>query len=140
MNRNCQMQTARSCNSGMMQRSSMQGVPCDQNNRMQRQMHHHCNKSEHENMNQQQLLCHISEVSFAVDDILLYLDTHPHDQEALKYAHEMVSMRNNAMAVYARRFGPLTIDTINERDCDCWEWAMQPWPWETPMRQRGGCR
>lgn len=31
------------------------------------------------------LLRYIQEVSFAIDDVVLYLDTHPYDEEALKY-------------------------------------------------------
>ena len=35
-----------------------------------------------------ELLNHINTVSFAVDDIQLYLDTHPDDEEALAYFHK----------------------------------------------------
>ena len=31
------------------------------------------------------LLRYIQEVAFAIDDVVLYLDTHPYDEEALKY-------------------------------------------------------
>lgn len=103
-----------------------------------RNMNHHSDP--HETMTQQQLLRHISEVSFAVDDILLYLDTHVHDEAARAYANEMISMQKAASAVYARRFGPLTVDQTTERPCQNWEWATQPWPWETQPKQRGGCR
>lgn len=85
-----------------------------------------------------QLLNYIDEVSFAVDDMLLYLDTHPFDTDALSYHREMVSRRRAALDIFARRFGPLTIDTTNEISGNSWEWVMQPWPWE-PM-QKGGCR
>ena len=36
-------------------------------------------------MNRNQLLQWINEVSFAVTDISLYLDTHPDDKEALAF-------------------------------------------------------
>ena len=36
-------------------------------------------------MSQKQLLQWINMVSFAVNDITLYLDTHPDDEEALNY-------------------------------------------------------
>lgn len=91
-----------------------------------------------ETMNQMQLLNYINEVSFAVDDILLYLDTHPCDSGALAYSREMTAARKESMAVYARRFGPLTIDCTNETESCRWEWVMQPWPWE-PVG-KGGCR
>ncbi|EET59293.1 hypothetical protein BRYFOR_08815 [Marvinbryantia formatexigens DSM 14469] len=91
-----------------------------------------------ETMNQTQLLDCINEVSFAVSDILLYLDTHPDDCAALSYSREMIAARREAMAVYARRFAPLTIDSTNDADSCRWEWVMQPWPWEPAMK--GGCR
>lgn len=95
-------------------------------------------KSALESMNQAQLFNHINEVSFAVEDIILYLDTHPYDCEALAYCNEMVTMRNEAVSVYSRRFAPLTIDNTDECEGDRWEWIMQPWPWE--IMSKGGCR
>lgn len=86
-----------------------------------------CEKS---SMSKEQLLCLINEVSFAKDDMLLYLNTHPHDKNALEYIQEQVKIRNKALKEYAQRFGPLTIDTTNDTASDSWEWVMTPWPWE----------
>lgn len=81
----------------------------------------------------QDLLNWINIVSFAVDDIKLFLDTHPHNQEALTYFEEYKCMRNKALNEYARFYGPLTVDTADTPD-DCWKWVSEPWPW-----QIGGC-
>lgn len=78
----------------------------------------------------EELLNTINEVSFAVNDITLYLDTHPEDQEAMEFFREKVMMRKEAMEEYARRFCPLTIDTADDDCSRRWEWVMQPWPWE----------
>jgi spore coat protein JB len=83
-----------------------------------------------ENQSREQLLGSINEVSFAVEDILLYLDTHPYDCEALDFYRENVEKRTEALKIYAQQFGPLTIDTGNDAKSDSWEWVMQPWPWE----------
>lgn len=80
------------------------------------------------------LLNQINEISFAVYDTLLYLDTHPEDQEALEYYREMQSKRNAAAAEYGERFGPLTIDCSSATANNCWQWAQQPWPWERGKR------
>ena len=40
----------------------------------------------------------INEVSFAVNDMLLYLDTHPEDQKALRYFSDISDRRNQLMA------------------------------------------
>ena len=55
-------------------------------------------------------LSRINEVSFAVDDMLLYLDTHPCDRKALEYCDELVKERRKLLQEYAEKFGPLTID------------------------------
>jgi spore coat protein JB len=86
--------------------------------------------------NKEQLLQLINEVSFAVNDIILYLDTHPCDEKALAFYREKVAIRNEALKEYAACFGPLTIDTADDTCSDSWEWVMQPWPWEV----KGGCR
>lgn len=85
----------------------------------------------------QQLMDTINQSSFAVDDILLYLDTHPHDMEALTYFQKQSAIRKDAMKHYAMHYGPLTIDTVDDSNSDAWEWMMQPWPWEIP--QKGRC-
>ena len=62
-------------------------------------------------MNRQQLFNLINTVSFAVDDLLLFLDTHPDDVEAIKAFHHYSDIRRNALQVYSDQYGPLTIDT-----------------------------
>lgn len=77
-----------------------------------------------------QLLCFINEVSFAVYEALLYLDTHPEDQEAMRFFREHNEKRERALKEYARMYGPLTISTADDAASSSWEWMCQPWPWE----------
>lgn len=80
------------------------------------------------NMNQKQLLHHITKVSFALDDVVLFLDTHPCDQDALNYYCQVRDMRKEAVNEYTKRFGPLSDENV---DVDCyWDWVKTPWPWE----------
>lgn len=81
-----------------------------------------------------ELMDRINAVSFAVDDVKLFLDTHPDDQNALSYFHKYTKMRNEALQEYATYYGPLTIDTTVESCGDRWNWINEPWPW-----QEGGC-
>ena len=81
-----------------------------------------------------QLMDVIDQASFAVDEVKLYLDTHPCDAEALSYFHEMSRKRNQALKEYAAAYGPLTIDTAEASCADRWNWVNEPWPW-----QEGGC-
>lgn len=80
------------------------------------------------NMSQSQLLKWIDEVSFAVTDIVLYLDTHPDDPDALAFFNHYNEERKKAVALYSSTYTPLTLDSIQE--CDRWRWASEPWPWE----------
>ena len=79
-------------------------------------------------MNQSQLLHWIDMVSFAVVEITEYLDTHPHDEEALKYFNHYADLRRTALPAYAQNYTPLTIDTANPDNY--WRLASYPWRWQ----------
>ncbi len=79
-------------------------------------------------MEQVKLFQWINMVSFAVNDIVLYLDTHPTDQEALAYFNHFREVRKKALKEYEDNFGPLTLDTA--KPAQMWSWATQPMPWE----------
>lgn len=73
-------------------------------------------------------LCAIGQVSFAITDILLYLDTHPEDQEAHSALESHRSKRKTLMEQFAANYYPLT------QDCEgCW--ADGPVPWDNPADQ-----
>ncbi len=78
-------------------------------------------------MNQKQLLMYITQVSFALTEVNLYLDTHPCDQEAMEYYQEVRKLRQEALEQYQCQFGPLLNDGNHS---DSWEWVNTPWPWQ----------
>lgn len=80
------------------------------------------------NENARMLMQRIYETGFAMDDIVLYLDTHPCDREALNYYHYVTDMRREAMEAYECQFGPLMPDGV--RDDNKWTWLTECWPWE----------
>lgn len=82
------------------------------------------------------LLQKINEISFAVNDIHLFLDTHPCNERAMAFFQEMNEKRNQLLHEYACSYGPLTINTADDNECNTWQWIEQPFPWE----QEGGCR
>ena len=65
-------------------------------------------------------------LEFAINELALYLDTHPNDQKALclhrKYCKEVKELKDKYQKVY----GPLTINY----PCNKWRWLEEPWPWE----------
>lgn len=74
------------------------------------------------------LMQRINEASFAMDDVLLFLDTHPNDLNALNYYHYVVQMRKEAMDAYESQFGPLMVEDVQSNDY--WTWLTDKWPWE----------
>lgn len=82
-----------------------------------------------------QLMDIIDQTSFAMDDILLYLDTHPCDQAALDYYRRVVSARRNAMNAYQASCGPLMVDQVATDNY--WTWITGKWPWEGGNRPCG---
>ena len=102
-----------------------------QMNQQQMNQQQMCQRSANQQMSQAQLFQWINYVSFAVNDITLYLDTHPNDEDALNYLRHYKELRKQGLRAYADQYGPLTIDTAKVGDC--WLWATQPWPWEGGM-------
>ena len=76
------------------------------------------------------LMMRIMEISFTMDDLRLYLDTHPNCKEALVYFDELQEQRRAAVDAYEAQFGPLTMYGNVESGCDNWKWSYGPWPWQ----------
>jgi spore coat protein JB len=78
------------------------------------------------NSSQEAMLTQIRQLRFSINDLTLYLDTHPYDRRALvihnEYSRELRSLTNS----YQRMYGPLDI----ECPCNQWRWIDEPWPWE----------
>ena len=91
--------------------------------------------------NRTQLLEEIQEIGFQVDDLTLYLDTHPLDMDALDAFTQAKNQRYQLMQNYAREFEPLNLylvcpDTNNETGSYCkypgkhFTWSDGPLPWD----------
>lgn len=88
------------------------------------------------------LLKEIQEAGFQVDDLTLYLDTHPLDEAALDAFTQAKKKRYDLMQEYARQFEPLNLylvcpDTNNETNSFCkypgkrhFTWSDGPLPWD----------
>lgn len=70
----------------------------------------------------------INQVSFAMDDCILFLDTHPYDKEAQQYYHAYHELRKQAIDEYRDAFGP--ISSYDVAPANEWTWINEPWPWE----------
>lgn len=79
-------------------------------------------------MDKDELFRTIQMYGFAIDEIVLYLDTHPSCQNALNYYHKYNELRREAVEEYNRLYGPLTAKQVRSREK--WTWTNEPWPWE----------
>ncbi len=71
-------------------------------------------------------------LSFVVRELQLYLDTHPHDQEAFKAMKETISLLKEGRRRYIKQYGPLTVGDLEYSES--YNWLMDPWPWEYAER------
>lgn len=74
------------------------------------------------------LLNKIKQYDFALNELDLYLDTHPECQRALALFVKYKNLRENAVSEYNNKYGPLTPEQNN--DLQYWDWIADPWPWE----------
>ncbi|PTM59290.1 spore coat protein CotJB [Desmospora activa] len=76
-----------------------------------------------------QMLKEIQVVDFVLVELTLYLDTHPHDREAIgQYNHYMEQSRH-LKHHFECMFGPLT-HFGGSPSTDPWSWHEAPWPWQ----------
>ncbi len=73
-------------------------------------------------------LMRVQTFGFALDEAVLFLDTHPNDAQALEYYHEKLKMYNDAVAFYIKTFGPLEFTQVQKGHG--WTWAKDCLPWE----------
>lgn len=74
------------------------------------------------------LLRKIQVVDFALQEVNLFLDTHPRNKKALTYYEMYRKLRHELHREYTEKFGPLTRDDVTSTEN--WTWIDDPWPWE----------
>lgn len=73
------------------------------------------------------LLKEIQIAKFALIEANLFLDTHPNDQEALKFFRESSEKLEDLMEEWEKRYGKIQ-NTENGKMR--WAWVDNPWPWQ----------
>ena len=88
------------------------------------------------------MLKDINEISFMVNDLTLYLDTHPLDGAALDQFGESLKRRRELLEAYAKEFEPLMMELVCPETNNQTEsltaypgvkhftWTDGPLPWE----------
>ena len=70
----------------------------------------------------------IARVSFTMDELRLFLDTHPRQREALSAFDELRRQREKLIDSYEKSYGPMC--AYRAGGTDKWNWVQQAWPWE----------
>lgn len=84
------------------------------------------NNNSQNNCSQREMFNEIMALNFAINDLALYLDTHPDDRNAIRMHCEYSQRQISLTEEYQRLYGPLTINFMS----DTWDWIDEPWPWE----------
>lgn len=74
------------------------------------------------------LLKKLSSYQFMIQDLKLYLDTHPLDKETVDKLEEYRKKLSPLREEYEKKYGPLKAANNNSNR---WAWIKAPWPWET---------
>lgn len=75
----------------------------------------------------QTMMMDIYKTGFALNEVVLFLDTHPTNQKALSYYYQVQKAYADAKNAYQAAYGPLANDQVTG---GTWNWIEDPWPWE----------
>ena len=73
-------------------------------------------------------LSEVQVLAFAVQELALYLDTHPEDTEALELYRQYQQLYQKVSQAYEREKRPLNHAAPGRGDT--YAWLDDPWPWE----------
>ncbi|NSL53346.1 spore coat protein CotJB [Calidifontibacillus erzurumensis] len=75
------------------------------------------------------LLEELQAIDFALVELTLYLDTHPHDLQAIEQFNKLAQQRRQIAKQYESQFGPL-LQYGHSFSRYPWDWDDTPWPWQ----------
>ena len=78
-------------------------------------------------MNKMELLKQISAAKFMMEDLGLFLNTHPTDKETIVEYNYYVKEWRALKETYEMNFSMLSDDSLSSYP---WQWINEPWPWE----------
>ncbi|MDE7252633.1 MAG: spore coat protein CotJB [Acetatifactor sp.] len=78
--------------------------------------------------NKDQMLRDIGIVGFTVTELALYLDTHPHDRNAIEYFNHYNRIKTQLEKEFSKKYFPIRVDLAESNQE--WRWGAAPLPWE----------
>ena len=92
---------------------------------------------------QEALMTEINQISFALNDMTLYLGTHPDCMKGMELFSKLQERRHDLLKEFARLYYPLTIDSMSGNAVGGtgeFSWGDCPAPWEGGMCKCGTMR
>ncbi len=82
--------------------------------------------------NREETMSELSAVSFALNDLTLYLDTHPDCPKGTALFYQLLEQRLRLLSEFAGKFYPLTQTSMvtGNYDQNQYGWSEGPMPWE----------
>lgn len=80
------------------------------------------------NNNMMELMKEIMALHMILEDLQLYLNTHPSDREAIAKRNIFTNQYSALKAEYNKSFGMISQD--DSFSPYPWQWIDEPWPWE----------
>ena len=108
----------------------MEGIKRNINQNMYEQRKH--------DRTQAMMLKKISHCGHMLNDIKLYLDTHPNCKKALAAYEKYQNMFDLVTYDYNLKYSPLTASLSANKETQSWHWIEEPWPWENEANEWGG--
>ena len=72
-------------------------------------------------------LVELQTLSFVIQELSLYLDTHRDDVEATEMYHQYQKLYCEGTKKYEKLYGPLNHMSVGQGE---YSWLKDPWPWE----------
>ena len=79
-------------------------------------------------LSRSELLKKITIASFMVEDLGMYLNTHPDDCDAVERYNFFIKEANELKKIFEECFG--MIEEHGSTSPCPWNWIKEPWPWE----------
>lgn len=82
--------------------------------------------------NREEMMSYITAISFSINDLALYLDTHPDCPKGVSLFYQLLEKRLKLLTEFAEKFYPLTQTSMvtGELDRNQYGWSEGPMPWE----------
>ena len=77
----------------------------------------------------------VQALGFALQELSLYLDTHPHDMRALEQYRQYQQAFNKSVEAYGQNVMPINHTQSGDGQQYCW--LRDPWPWEYAANKEG---